>query len=458
MVQGWLLLMDAGMSPSLGRAASQYKSGGSSAAELKSLVRFSSRIFFLLAIGFLIVSIPAAPWIASNWLSVKNLSIGSVEFSIVVMLFAVAIRWRSQPYRSIITGLEEQVWLNAFNAVLVTFRTFGSVAVALICGPNLFIFFSYQLAIAAIEAIGMYRKVAKLLPRKKSDSVSRVNPSDVRFFLKMSATLMVTTATWTLLTQLDRLVLSKVISLSDFGVFSMAVLCASGIMALSGPLTGVLGPRLTIMLERKDFEGFLKVYRASMRFSISIVFNGALTIALFSDHLMMIWCADSNVAIKASPIFFWYVIGNGFQALTAIFYNLQYAFGNLRLHLIGGCLLASTVVPSVIVAALKYGAVGTGVIWCAQAALYFFIWGWIVHSRFLKTYRWDWLFRDALPLSLPTLAIGCLLKELPIPWGHGQVNDLIYLALCVITCMVTSLVCNRDISSRALTWVGCKNT
>lgn len=141
MVQGWLLLMDAGMSPSLGRAASQYKSGGSSAAELKSLVRFSSRIFFLLAIGFLIVSIPAAPWIASNWLSVKNLSIGSVEFSIVVMLFAVAIRWRSQPYRSIITGLEEQVWLNAFNAVLVTFRTFGSVAVALICGPNLFIFF-----------------------------------------------------------------------------------------------------------------------------------------------------------------------------------------------------------------------------------------------------------------------------------------------------------------------------
>lgn len=119
----------------------------------------------------------------------------------------------------------------------------------------------------------------------------------------MSATLMVTTATWTLLTQLDRLVLSKVISLSDFGVFSMAVLCASGIMALSGPLTGVLGPRLTIMLERKDFEGFLKVYRASMRFSISIVFNGALTIALFSDHLMMIWCADSNVAIKASPIF-----------------------------------------------------------------------------------------------------------------------------------------------------------
>ncbi|WP_233882881.1 lipopolysaccharide biosynthesis protein [Paraburkholderia flagellata] len=453
MIQGWLLLMDAGMSPTLGRAASRYKSGNYSASEFKYLIRFANRIFLSMTIIFLGCSIPASGWIAAHWLNVHILSVRDVVFSIVVMLIAVAIRWRIQPYRSVIIGMEKQLWLNSFNAVMVSLRTIGAVLLVWVCGPDIKLYFSYQLAIAILEALGMAWEVKKITSKENSgkDCDEGKRP-DLVTFGKMSLTLMLTTTAWTLLTQVDRLILSKKVSLSDFGIFSMAVLCASGVTILTGPLTSVLGPRLTILLERCDTSGALAIYRASTRFSVSVVLNAAFILALFSDHLLFVWCGDASLAAKVSPIMFWYVLGNGFQAMTSLFYSLQYAHGNLRLHLVGCCLLAILVVPVMFWAASTYGAIGTGMVWCGQAIIYLFVWGSIVHWRLLPAYQWKWFFHDLLPGFLPTAIVGYLLKNAPFPWGGSRLGDFLYFVLCITVCAFVSVFTNVDVIRRFRGW------
>ncbi|MDR8726492.1 hypothetical protein FEP94_03145 [Burkholderia pseudomultivorans] len=433
------------MSPTLGRAASRYKSGNSTLSEFSYLVRFSDIIFMGTAVLFVVCSIPAAGWVASNWLKVHFLRIDDIKFSIVVMLVAVAIRWRTQPHRSIIIGMEQQVWLNSFNAVIVSFRTVGAALLVVFLGSGIRLFFFYQLIIAIVEAIGMFWKVRKLVPRNTGRSRGMEGKPDLSEFWKMSLTLMLTTAAWTVLTQLDRLILSKKIALADFGVFSMAVLCASGVAILGGPITSVLGPRLTILLEKKDHAGALTLYRKATRFSVSIVLNAAITLAFFSHQIIWIWCNNKELAGKAAPVFMWYVLGNGVQAMTALFYTLQYAHGRLRLHLIGYLALTAIVTPTVLWAASNYGAIGTGKVWFAQSILYLLGWGWLVHFRFLPGYYLRWIAVDIVAGAIPVIVVAWLLSHVPIPWEQSRLFDIAYFSGYIIICILVSFAGNADV-------------
>ena len=63
--------------------------------------------------------------------------------------------------------------------------------------------------------------------------------------LRFSLMIAFTSSVWIFATQTDKLVLSRILPLADYGYFTLAVLVASGIQVLSGPVGNAIMPRLT---------------------------------------------------------------------------------------------------------------------------------------------------------------------------------------------------------------------
>ena len=76
------------------------------------------------------------------------------------------------------------------------------------------------------------------------------------------------------------------------------------------------------------------------------------------------------MATKAAPVLTLYALGNGILALGAFPYYLQFAKGDLRLHMIGNAIFVVLLIPALIWATLQYGAIGAGWAWLGANAVY----------------------------------------------------------------------------------------
>ena len=101
---------------------------------------------------------------------------------------------------------------------------------------------------------------------------------------------------------------------------------------LSGPVTQVVLPRLTVLNAEADDAALRRIYRSATAFITALVAPASLILALFGGEIMWVWTGDRGIAAQAAPILRWYSLGNGLLALTAFSYYLQFAHGDLRLH------------------------------------------------------------------------------------------------------------------------------
>ncbi len=153
---------------------------------------------------------------------------------------------------------------------------------------------------------------------------------------------------WVGVTQSDKLLLSKFLSLSDYGSFTLAVTVASVVSMVSGPVGNALLPRLTHMQAAGDEAGLISLYRSSTQLVAVLALPACITLALYADKLLWVWTGKLDLAQHAAPIVTLYVLGNGLLALAAFPYYLQYAKGNLRLHLIGNAFLVVFLIPAIV--------------------------------------------------------------------------------------------------------------
>jgi O-antigen/teichoic acid export membrane protein len=138
----------------------------------------------------------------------------------------------------------------------------------------------------------------------------------------------------------------------------------------------------------------------------------ALVLAFFSDRVLWAWTGDAEIAREAASVLTLYALGNGILVLAAFPYYLQFAKGDLTLHLIGNALFVGVFVPILFWATWKYGMVGAGYAWLIANLITFFFWLPIVHARLVKGLHIQWMLRDVGVIVAAPLAAAFLLHEL----------------------------------------------
>jgi O-antigen/teichoic acid export membrane protein len=221
---------------------------------------------------------------------------------------------------------------------------------------------------------------------------------------------------WVLLSHMDKLVLSNILSLSEFGYFTLVTVIATGISQVGAPISQAILPRMTYLLSQGNERDMVSLYRQSTQVVAALILPLTAVVAFFSAELLYAWTGDSAAAEWAAPVLFWFALGNCLVALGAFQFYMQFAHGQLRMHVIFNSLLACLQIPLVVYAAYHYGVITMAVLWFALRLLSFFIWTPIVHRRFARGLHWKWLCLDIGPSLVMTSLVttGLLFAGMPL--------------------------------------------
>lgn len=433
MLQMWFSLLDLGLTPTMAREAARFRGGALDPVIYRRFVRTLEGVFLLVAVVCGASLFAASGLIATHWLDADALSHAELKTSIQIMAIIVALRWLGGLYRGAISGTERLVWLSGCNATIATLRFLGILPVLIYVSASPVAFFTYQLGVAVVELIALSGFVYRLLPVipggiRVTWSWTAIKPS-----IRFSLTIAITSSIWILLTQTDRLILSTLLSLEEYAYFILAVIVAGAIMMVSAPLSTAIMPRMVkLETEGANFD-LIQLYRRSTQFVAAVGGSAAITLFLFAEQILWAWTGDVMLAAKVAPVMMLYVVGNGLLVVSAFPYYLQYAKGDLRLHLIGNVVFALLLVPLIVFAASRWGSIGAGYVWLGMNLLVFVAWLPFIHSRFVPGLNRHWYTTDTVLIFLSSSLAGYGLKLiLPEVEGRGMAALEVLLAGVII--------------------------
>ncbi|AYQ27911.1 MULTISPECIES: lipopolysaccharide biosynthesis protein [unclassified Polaromonas] len=417
MVQGWFLLLDMGLTPTMAREAARFRGGVGEAVNLRRLLRSLEGVFLCIALLGAACLIVGAELIAGRWLKAEYLPRDEVANAVKLMALIMALRWFGELYRGVITGFERLAWLGSFNAAMTTARFVGVIPFFIFVGSSALEFFFFQLCVAAVELLALTRKAYALLPAVPPAAV-RWSWRPLRSIMSFSLTMAIASVVWISASQTDKLLLSGLLSLVDYGWFSLTALAASGVLLLTGPIATALLPRLTALNAQGDGPALLSMYRRATQWIGLLAWPVCGVLAFQAERVLWVWTGDVNLAAQAATTMCLYTIGNGAMALSALPYYLQFAKGELRLHLLGTGLFVLMLLPCLIWTTNEYGAVGAGWTWLSVNLIYFVLWIPVVHARYAPGLHLRWLFHDVVPIAM--LALTTALASRWLPWPEQR--------------------------------------
>jgi O-antigen/teichoic acid export membrane protein len=445
MLQAWFQLLDMGLTPTMARETARFQGGGTDALSLRRLLRALEGIFIGVAVVGAIVLIAGASSIAEHWLKVQQLPLVEVEHAIMLMALIVAMRWVCGLYRGAINGFERLVWLSGFNAAIATVRFVLVIPLFIYVGASPTHFFFFQLVVAVAELIALVVKTYYLLPKLNLLAGNPITPWDwkpLRGMLKFSLSIAFTSSVWVLVTQTDKLVLSKLLPLADYAYFTLAVLVAGGVLVVSGPISGAIIPRMTRLNTEGDQASLLRLYRNSTQLIAAIAIPASLVLAVFSEQILWAWTGNVDIAQRAAPVLTLYALGNGILALGAFPAYLQFAKGDLKLHVIGNALFVFLLIPALIWATWQHGVIGAGYAWLGANMTYFLLWVPKVHGRFFKGLHLSWL-RDVgvvLVLGLFGVGLGYVWVNSGSGWPKERLPMAVQIAMLSVMAAAASAI------------------
>jgi O-antigen/teichoic acid export membrane protein len=444
MLQMWFGLLDMGLSPTIAREAARFRGGALDALSYRRLVRVMELLFFLVALlGFLYLT-SIVQYISQDWLNPVRIPQIEVEESLQLMAITVVFRWMSGLYRGIISGSERLVWLGTCNGLIASLRFVFVIPVLILIPNNVVAFFAYQCCVAVIELVALVFYSYKLIPKFTGGYKFLVRESLLGARIKFATSIAFTSSVWIFVTQTDKLILSKILSLSDYGYFTLGVLVASSVTLIGGPICNAILPRMTNMEAAGDPAKVIDLYRRSTQWVMLSAGTVAIFLAIFAEEVLYVWTGNYELSIQVGPILRLYSIGNGILAAAAFPYYLQYAKGDLRLHLIGNALFVTILVPSIMWAARDYGAIGAGYMWVAINALSFVAWIPLVHNKFVKNLNFTWYSTDILRITLPMIIAGCFVNAALVHESYNRILLFICLGFSMLLIFSMGLMCSTE--------------
>ncbi len=401
-LQAMFAVLDLGLSQTLAREMARLSVDQKNSSRMADTARTLEIIYWGIALIVLAVITMASHFIAYHWLNPEKLSREFLQEVLWIMALVVGLRWPVSLYMGGLNGLQRQVLVNSILAIFATLQGAGAVAVLWLIRPTVQVFFFWQALMALAQVIVL--RIA--LWRNLSSERKGMFHGDVlkeiwRFAAGMTGISLVST----ILMQTDKILLSKLLPLSDFGYYTFAATVAAVLYRLITPVFTAYYPRLTELVSKNDQNGLVQTYHQGCQFMAAVILPSALTLAFFSKEVLSLWVRDPEVIAHASLLVSLLVIGNTLHGLMHLPYALQLAHGWTRLSFSTNLFAVLFLAPAIYFATTAWGAVGAASMWIVLNVGYLLIVIQLMHLRLLKHEKWTWYRNDVGKLMAITLVV-----------------------------------------------------
>ncbi|MBU1216407.1 oligosaccharide flippase family protein [bacterium] len=438
MLNSWMMLLDMGLSSTLIREVAKLKDKFNGLYELKVLLRSIEAVFLLIAIVVFFTIYFNAPWIVQEWLDIQELLYEDVLYCIQLMAIMLCFRWFIGLYQGAVIGFENQVWLNVYKVGINTLKFVGAFLLIKYITNEIYYFFIYQAIVTLLEYVIIRNKVYSLLIKTifiwpSFEYLKRIAP----FALSIAYI----SAVWIMFSQMDKLLLSHYIPLSEYGYFTLVVIVSGAVTQLAAPISQAFLPHMTSLISNKKDGEMIIIYHKGTQLLSIIIISVVAIISFFSFELIYAWTGDKEASTWVSQILIWYVIGNGILAIVAFQYYLQYAYGNLKYHLKFNTVFPFITLPIMYYAIANYGAIGSALSWFAIQLVTFMVWPPFIHKKFAPGIHKDWIIKDIMPALSVTSIYIVLLKLIDIDFkGLDRIEIILTLILLGIFLLILNWI------------------
>lgn len=402
--QALLSLLDVGLSPTLNREVARASEAGD-LAPARGLLACLGWLYAGVAVIVILAMAAAAPWLAQSWLQRQDLSPAELTQALALLGLAVACRWPAGLYVGALNGAQRLVISSSLTSVYALVSAAGAIAVLVVVDASLPVFFLWQAVAAAFYTLAMRRAAWQVLGGRAGAVPAW---GELARVWRFSASLGVIAVTSVVFTQMDKVLLSRLLSLEAFGRYSLATLVAGGLYVLVTPVFNAVYPRFSALVAAGKAEELWTLYRLGTRMIAALVFPVAMVLAVLAEPLLTLWTQEPDIAAAAAPVVSLLCAGTALHAVMYFPYALQLSHGMPRLSITINLVMIVVLVPLIITLTLAYAEVGAAAAWLCLHLLYVVLGTWVTHRHLFVGRGAAWLARDVgLPLLL-TLAVGAL--------------------------------------------------
>lgn len=434
-LQAVFALLDMGLNSTLSRETARLTTHPDKASEVRNLVKTLEAVYWGISVCVGGIVLCFAQYIASHWIKSVGIPTGIVHNSVVLMGVVIAIQMPISFYSGGLIGLQKQVLLSYVNITISTIRVLGAIVVLWVVSPTVTAFFVWQIIVSSLHLVVVYAYLWTNLPasEKQASFDLKILRSVWRFTAGMGGISVLAVV----LAQADKIVLSRILDLSDFGYYVLASMVAMGLGRIFTPIFTAVYPRFVQLVSLGDQDGLTVLYHKTCQFLAVLVLPIALLIASFSYEIVLIWTQDIIAAQKTYLLISILVSGSAIAGLMNLPYALQLAFGWTSLSLTKTSIGVVLIVPMCIYAATHFGAIGAAFSWLVLNLGMFLFEIPVMHHYILTAEKFKWYFEDVgkpLFACFPGLILGRLLI-------NPNMSQWIILFLLFLTLVVMFATC-----------------
>jgi len=440
------LLLDMGLSTAANREMARMSASGAR-LEVRDFAKTMEVIYWATALLLAALFIFFSPLISNHWFNATYITPETVKKAVVCMGFSIAAMWPFAFYSGALMGLEKQVTLNIIICSFATLRSLGTLAVLAFVSPTIEAFFIWQAGINLAQTLTAALFLRRHLP--KGVESSKFKLSALKKIWRFTAGMSVVSVTILILSYLDKILLSKLLSLEAFGYYTFAYTLASGLTHLSGPVFSAFFPRFSQQAVHSNESELKNLYHLCSQLLACVILPVALCLILFSTEIMTVWGINTVTIQESSKLIPFLAFGTAINALLTAPHALQISHGWTRLALYQNVIAIIVLTFPLIWAVKTYRMIGAAYIWILLNIGYMFITIPFMHRRLLKFEMRNWYLKDCLfPAIATTLVV--LLGRLALPSTLNRLQTFYCLALIFASAFSASVLSAPLIRRRVL--------
>ena len=392
--------LDLGLSASVTQTVAADRSPGR--AESAPLTNSVGTIYGLMAILIAGLLWLTASLIATRWLKPDTLDSETVLAAVRAIGLYVAFRWPISFYTGVLSGIQRMDVLNLLKAGAATVRLGVGIAVIL-AWPDIVLFLAWFAASALVELVAFAIATHRLVPELRP--MVRISWPAIRSVWKFSATMAAIAVLSMLITQMDRIFVSKLLSLEAFGYYSLAYTTGIAISLLQVSLNNAALPAFAEAASHGRRELAQRYAKVSELTAFAVALPCALLV-FFGADILRVWVNEEAARGAGLPL-----------ALLSFGFFLNAAFSNAYLSAVATrkANIPATVnaigilvyAPALYVLTARFGTVGAASGWVLLTVYYGFTLFPAVHRRVLHVPLLPSLWHGlAAPVLSAVLAVG----------------------------------------------------
>lgn len=405
-------ILDLGIGATMNRELARYSVNEDTSGPQRDIVRTLEIIYWGIAIFAGGIVVLTAPFIAHTWINVQILSPESVLKAVQLMGIAIALNFPVSLYQGGLMGLERQVLVNSILIFTGTLRSVGVILVLWLVSPTIGAFFAWQVFSSVVGSIAFYIAMWTSLP--KNAKRAQFKTSILKSIWKYAAAISASAFIGIILSQLDKIILSKMLPLKMFGYYTLAATLASAIWMIIIPFNTALFPRLVQLHEAKKTKELNVLFHHSSQLLSLILLPVSAIFIFFSGNILLLWTHDPAVAENSHLIVSFLVLGIMLNGVVSLPANCSPAFGWPLLVTYTNLIQAIVIIPLIVGMVFWLQGVGASIAWVFMNSTYIIFMVPIFFRRYLNNEKWKWYLND---VAIPMFAAFsvCLISWLILP-------------------------------------------